>query len=40
MSMSFPDLLCASVYALAVLIGVLQIAKLIKYRIEKMRRQP
>ena len=33
--MSIPDMLCISVYALAIAIGILQIAKLIKYRLAK-----
>jgi len=38
--LNIPNLLCFSVYFLAVLIGILQVVKLIKYQLEKMRGRP
>lgn len=40
MNMSVPDLLCVSVYVLTILLGLLQVVKLIKYQLEKIRGQP
>lgn len=36
--MNLPDLLCIAIYALVILIGVLQVVKLIKFQFEKLRR--
>lgn len=36
--MNAPDLLCIAVYALTILLGLIQIIKLVEYQLEKLRR--